>query len=391
MKRANPVTRGFLFLMGDERRQRITIPVFAILLSLIASSVVLLILGKNPMEAFVSLLRGSGILPKETYAAKKSMLTDFLSLLNAWTPMLFASLSVAVAMRAGLFNIGVSGQMLCAGFVATITVGYAESLPAVVAKPLVVIIGLVAGAAVSAVIGFLKEKWNINEVVSAIMLNYIIRYVVSFFVKATINNPSTRQSWPVTASSRLSLMDTELGGLKMDIPLGIVLAVVAVILVQFLFSKMKLGFELRAIGGNPVAAKYAGINVGRNTVLVMAISGALAGLAGVTYYLGYFGSIQPDVLISTGFDAIAVCILGNSNPIGIVFSSLLISVIDKGSTYLQSSIGVRQEIGALITGLILLFSACGAFISYLVNQGRQREQDAKRLSSAPGGGKEAQA
>ena len=389
MKRANPITRGVLFLMGDENRQRITIPIFAILLSLIASSIVLLILGKNPVEAFVSLLRGSGILPKEAYAAKKSMLTDFLSLLNAWTPMLFASLSVAVAMRAGLFNIGVSGQMLCAGFVATVTVGYAESLPAVVAKPLVIIIGIITGAAVAAIIGFLKERWNINEVVSAIMLNYIIRYVVSFFVKATINNPSTRQSWPVTAASRLSLMDTELGGLKMDIPLGIVLAVAAVIQVQFLFTKMKLGFELRAIGGNPVAAKYAGVNVGRNTILVMAISGALAGLAGVTYYLGYFGSIQPDVLISTGFDAIAVCILGNSNPIGIVFSSLLISVIDKGSTYLQSSIGVRQEIGALITGLILLFSACGAFIAYLVNRGRQREEDAKKM--AANGGKEAQA
>ena len=390
MRRTNPITRGVLFLMGDERRQRITIPVFAILLSLIASSVVLLILGKNPMEAFISLLRGSGILPKEAYAAKKSMLTDFLSLLNAWTPMLFASLSVAVAMRAGLFNIGVSGQMLCAGFIATVTVGYAENLPAVAAKPLVVIIGLVTGALVASIIGFLKQKWNINEVVSAIMLNYIIRYVVSFFVKATINNPSTRQSWPVTASSRLSLMDTELGGLKMDIPLGIILAVAAVILVQFLFTKMKLGFELRAIGGNPVAARYAGVNVGRNTVLVMAISGALAGLAGVTYYLGYFGSIQPDVLISTGFDAIAVCILGNSNPIGIIFSSLLISVIDKGSTYLQSSIGVRQEIGALITGLILLFSACGAFISYLVNRGRQREEDARKLLSGAGG-KEAKA
>lgn len=385
MRRANPITRGVLFLMGDERRQRITIPIFAILLSLIASSVVLLILGKNPMEAFISLLQGSGILPKEAYAAKKSMLTDFLSLLNAWTPMIFASLSVAVAMRAGLFNIGVSGQMLCAGFIATVTVGYAESLPGVVAKPLVVVIGLVAGAAVASVIGFLKQKWNINEVVSAIMLNYIIRYVVSFFVKATINNPSTRQSWPVTDASRLSLMDKELGGLKMDIPLGIILAVVAVLLVQFLFTKMKLGFELRAIGGNPVAARYAGVNVGRNTVLVMAISGALAGLAGVTYYLGYFGSIQPDVLISTGFDAIAVCILGNSNPIGIIFSSLLISVIDKGSTYLQSSVGVRQEIGALITGLILLFSACGAFIGYLVNRGRQREEDARKLLSVADG------
>ena len=94
-------------------------------------------------------------------------------------------------------------------------------------------------------------------------------------------------------------------------------------------------------------------------------------------------------LEQAGFDAIAVCILGNSNPIGIVFSSLLISVIDKGSTYLQSSIGVRQEIGALITGLILLFSACGAFIAYLVNRGRQREEDAKKM--AANGGKEAQA
>ena len=388
MKRANPITRGFLFLMGDERRQKITIPIFAILLSLIASSIVLLLMGKNPITAFASFLQGSGILPKANYAAKKSMLTDFLSLVNAWTPMLFASLAVAVAMRAGLFNIGVSGQMLLSGFVATVAVGYAESLPAVIAKPLVVIIGLLVGAAVAALIGFLKYKWNINEVVSAIMLNYIIRYIVSFFVKATINNHSTRQSWPITDAARLSLMDTEIGGLKMDIPLGIILAVVAVILVQFLFTKMRLGFELRAVGANPLAARYAGVNVGRSTILVMALSGALAGLAGVTYYLGYFGSIQPDVLISTGFDAIAVSILGNSNPIGIIFSSLLISVIDKGSTYLQSTVGVRQEIGALITGLILLFSACGVFIGYLVNRGRQREEDARRLASGESGKEE---
>ena len=389
MKQANPVTRGFLFLMGDEKRQRITIPVFAILLSLIAGSIVLLALGKNPFEAFASFLQGSGILPKANYAAKRSMLTDFLSLVNAWTPMLFASLAVAVAMRSGLFNIGVSGQMLLSGFIATVSVGYLN-LPAAVAKPLVVLIGLAVGAAVAALIGFLKYKWNINEVVSAIMLNYIVRYIVSFFVKAYINNPSTRQSWPVSAAARLSLMDTEIGGLKMDIPLGILLAVVVVILIQFMFKKMRLGFEFRTIGANPTAARYAGIGVGRNTVLAMALSGALAGLAGVTYYLGYFGSIQPDVLISTGFDAIAVCILGNSNPIGIVFSSLLITVIDKGSTYMQSTIGVRQEIGALITGLILLFSACGAFFSYLINRSRQRAEDAKALAAgAKADGKEA--
>ena len=387
--KVNPIKRGFLFLMGDEKRQRITIPLFAIVLSLLAGSVVLLILGKNPLVAFTSFLQGSGLLPKASYAGKKSMLTDFMSLVNAWTPMLFASLSVAVAFKSGLFNLGVSGQMLLAGLVATVTVGYSD-LPAVVAKPLVVIIGMVVGAAVAALIGFLKHKWNINEVVSAIMLNYIFRYAGSFVIKYYLADPVSRQSKAINSSARLSLMDTPVGDLKMDIPLGIVLALVAVVLVQFLFQKMRLGFEFRAIGANPKAARYVGINVGRNLVVTMALSGALAGLAGVTYYLGYYGSIQPDVLISTGFDAIAVSLLGNSNPIGIIFSSFLITVIDKGSTYMSSTVGVRQEISSLITGLILLFAACGAFFSYLINRSRQRARDAlAQGASAQGKGEQA--
>lgn len=380
MKRSNPVMRAFLAVMGNEKRQKITIPLFAILLSLIAGSIVLLSLGKNPIDTYVSILQGAGLMPKGSYAAKKSMLTDFLSLVNAWTPMLFASLSVAVAFKAGLFNIGISGQMLLSGLAATLVVGYSP-LPAVVAKPLVIVVGLVVGAAVAALIGFLKYKWNINEVVSAIMLNYIFRYFASFIIKSFLADPVSRQSKAITAASRLSLMDTVIGGYKMDIPLGIILALLCVFLVWFLFTKMKLGFEFSTVGLNAKAAKYVGINVGRNTILSMALSGALAGLAGVSYYLGYWGSIQPDVLISTGFDAIAVSLLGNSSPIGILFSSFFISAIDKGSSYMQSAIGVRQEIGSLITGLILLFAACGAFISYLLQRARQRDEDAKALAA----------
>ncbi|MEG2137357.1 MAG: ABC transporter permease [Oscillospiraceae bacterium] len=392
MKKENPVKRVFLQVMGDEKRQKITIPIFAIILSLLAGTIVLLILGKNPLTAFASFLQGSGILPKGSYAGKKSQLTDFMSLVNAWTPMLFASLSVAVAFKSGLFNIGVSGQMLLSGLVATLLVGYSP-LPALVAKPMVVIIGIITGALVAALIGFLKYKWNINEVVSAIMLNYIIRYSASFVVKYFLADPVSRQSKTITDAARLSLMDTPVFGLKMDIPLGIILAIAAVFAVKFLFQKMRLGFEFRTIGANPKAARYIGINVGRNLIATMALSGALAGLAGVTYFMGYYGSIQPDTLISTGFDAIAVSLLGNSNPIGIVFSSFLITVIDKGSTYMSSTVGVRQEIGALITGLILLFAACGAFISYLLGRARQKEEDARLLlktpPSDPVGGKEA--
>lgn len=362
----------FRSLMGDEKRQKITIPLLAILLSLLAGAIVFLLLGKNPLTGYVSFLRGSGLVPKANYAAHKNMFTDFMSFVNAWTPMLFASLAVAVAMRSGLFNIGVSGQMLFAGLAATLTVGY-SGLPAAVAKPLVLIICAVTGALVASLIGFLKYKWNISEVVSSIMLNYIIRYWVSFCVKLPgISDPKTRQSMPINPNARLSLMDTEIFGLKIDIPLGIILALAAVFLIRFLFDKMRLGFEFRAIGANPKAAKYAGINVGRNLVASMAISGALAGLAGATYFLGYVGSIQPDTLISTGFDAIAVCVLGNSTPLGILLSSFFISVIDKGSTYMSSSVGVRQEIGALIKGLILLFSACGAYFSYLIERSRQK-------------------
>ncbi len=362
----------FRSLMGDEKRQKITIPLLAILLSLLAGAIVFLLLGKNPLTGYVSFLRGSGLVPKANYAAHKNMFTDFMSFVNAWTPMLFASLAVAVAMRSGLFNIGVSGQMLLAGLAATLTVGY-SGLPAAVAKPLVLIICAVTGALVASLIGFLKYKWNISEVVSSIMLNYIIRYWVSFCVKLPgISDPKTRQSMPINPNARLSLMDTEIFGLKIDIPLGIILALAAVFLIRFLFDKMRLGFEFRAIGANPKAAKYAGINVGRNLVASMAISGALAGLAGATYFLGYVGSIQPDTLISTGFDAIAVCVLGNSTPLGILLSSFFISVIDKGSTYMSSSVGVRQEIGALIKGLILLFSACGAYFSYLIERSRQK-------------------
>lgn len=387
-KKANPLARAFYFLMGDDKRQKMTIPVFAIVLSLLAGAVMLLILGKNPLVAFASFLRGSGILPKTSYAAKTSMLTDFMSLLNAWAPLLFASMAVATGMRSGLFNIGVSGQMMIAGLCATVLVGY-SGLPGVVAKPLVVLVGIAAGSATAAFMGFLKNKWNINEVVSAIMLNYIIRYVVSFCVKYFLADPVSRQSKAVNAGARLTFMGTPVGGLKMDIPLGILLALAAVVLLHFLFNKMKLGFEFRTIGANIKAARYAGINTGRNLVTTMAISGGLAGLAGVTYYLGYFGSIQPDTLVSTGFDAIAVSILGNSGPIGILFSSFFITVIDKGSTYMSSAVGVRQEIGALITGLILLFAACGAFISFLIARSRQKEADRLALLNGTDDEKEA--
>ena len=314
------------------------------------------------------------------------MLTDFTSFLNMMTPMLFAALAVAVALKAGLFNIGVSGQMLAAGFVATITVGY-SSLAAPVAKPLVLLIGIAAGMAVGGLIGFLKYKFNINEVVSSIMINYIVQYLTSFFINTRYIDEISRQSRAVSDESRLTLMKVPIGNLKVDIPLCIILAVLAAVVMKFLLDRTRLGFEIKAVGASRNAARYAGISVGKTMVLSMMISGALAGLAGVTYYMGYLQSIQPKVLASTGFDAIAVALLGNSNPIGIIFSSFLITGVTKGSSYMSSASGIETEIGSVIVGLILLFSACGAFIRYEVKKWKS-ELEEKQEKKSDNAGKE---
>lgn len=375
-KNANIVEKMVLATIGHEKRQKIAIPVFSILVALIAGGIVIALLGHNPFYAFYNLLQGCGIAPKASYAGKKGMITDFMDFMDNLTPMIFAALAVAVALRSGLFNIGVSGQMLAAGFLATVTVGY-TSLAAPIAKPLVVIIGILAGACVGGLIGFLKYRFNINEVVSSIMINYILEYVISFFINMYFVDPVSRQSKNVSTAARLTFTDVEVGGYKMDIPLGIILAILTVFLVRFIMNRTVLGFEMKAVGCSRTAAKYAGIKVGKNIVITMVISGALSGLAGVTYYLGYFASVQPKVLTSTGFDAIAVSLLGNNNPVGIIFSSFLITVISKGSTYMSSASGVQQEIASVITGIILLFSACGAFVRYKTGRLRDTVKERK--------------
>ncbi len=364
--------KGLMKFLRNEKWQFISIPALAILCSLLAISVIIVLVGKNPLLAFQSLLQGSGFLPKVSYSAYKGMLTDLFETLDALTPMIFAALAVAVAFKAGLFNIGVSGQMLFAGFIASILVGYSK-LPALMAKPLVLLIGMISGALVGAFIGILKYRFNINEVVSAIMSNYIIQYVISFFINTSFVDPVSRQSRNISQAARLSLMNVLLGDYKMRIPLMILPALVLAVLLYIFMAKTKYGYELKAVGQNPAASRYAGINVGANVVFALTLSGALAGLAGVSYYLGYYQSIQPGTLSSLGFDSIAVSLLGNSHPIGIIFSSLLITVISRGSTYMSSTVGVRQEIASLVTGMILLFSACGVYIKFLLNRGKEQK------------------
>ena len=364
-------------LLTHEKWGGVAVPLLAIVLALITASAVLLLMGKNPITAFVSFLQGSGIIPKAKYGGGQGILTDLFTTMNTLAPMILASLAFIIGFKAGLFNIGIAGQMLISGFMATVIVGYSD-LPAAAAKPLVLVVGLVTGGIVGMIIGWLKYKFNIHEVVASVMINYVISYATGFFINTYYANVLTRSMQICSDTSRLTLMNVNISGMKCNIPLGMIVAILAAFIVKFIFDKTVFGFELKAVGRNPVCAKYTGINVGRRFIFSMAFSGMLAGLAGVVYFLGTYNTILPKTLPGMGYDAIAVAMLGNASPIGSIFAGLLISIFQCGSNYMSSSVGVPKEISDLITGILLMFSACGGYFRYVAQRRVDRERDEQR-------------
>ena len=369
--------RGLAGLLTSDRWANVTVSVLAVVLMLVTSSIILLVMGKNPLVAFRSFLQGCGFWPKANYGGGSGMLSDFSDFLNILAPMLLAALSFIVAFKTGLFNIGISGQMLLSGFLATILVGYMKELSPWIAKPLVILIGAAAGGLLGALIGFLKYRFNIHEVVSTIMVNYIISYTTGFFINTRYVDMLTRSSRICTPAARLTWTKVPIGGVMCNIPLGIVIALIAAFAVKFIFDKTVFGFELKAVGTSRRCARYIGVNVRRSIVLSMAFSGIFAGLAGVTYYLGYTNTMVPKTLPGMGYDSIAVALLGSSSPIGAIFASIIVTIFQSGANYMSSSVGVAKEIASLITGILLLFAACGEFMKMLGSRKIEKEEDAR--------------
>ena len=349
------------------------VSVLSVLLTLLTAGLLLLLMGKNPLTAFYSFLQGCGFAPKAKYGGGSGMLTDLSDFLNYLTPMLLASLAFIVAFKAGLFNIGIAGQMLASGFLATVLVAYNKQLSSFASRPLILLTGIVAGGLLGALIGFLKYRFNIHEVVSTIMINYIISYLTGFFINNSYVDMITRNSRPCPASARLTLTKVQIGGVNCMVPLGLIVAALAVIVVWFVFSRTTFGFELRAVGMNAQCARYFGVSVGRRIVMAMALSGVLAGLAGVTYYLGYTNTIIPKTLAGMGYDSISVALLGNASPIGAVFAAIIVSIFQQGSNYMSSTVGVAKEIASLVTGILLLYASCGAYIRMVSDRLLQRD------------------
>ena len=372
-----PMKRNWLaHALAHEKWTNIATPAVTIILALLVSSILLLLLGKNPITGFVSLIQGSGILPKASYGGGKGPLTDIFDFLNVLAPMILSTLAFLVAYRCGLFNIGIAGQMLLGGFSATVLVGYLDISPWL-AKPLAILVGLGVGAVVGAFAGFLKYQFNVHEVVTTVMLNYIINYVSAFFINSYYADPVSRSMKVVSTSARLTLVNTPIAGYKCNVPLGLILALIAVFLIKFMFDKTVFGFELTAVGKNIRCARYSGVNVGTKMISAMALSGMLAGVAGVCYYCGYYNTIVPKELPGMGYTAIAVGFLGNCSPVGSIFAGILITIFTYGANYMSSTLGISKEIASLITGIVLVFSACSGYFKYVAQRRVNREREAE--------------
>lgn len=293
-------------------------------------------------------------------------------------PLICAGLGVALAFRAGLFNIGAQGQALI-GALAAGYVGFTFDLPAGIHLLVAVVAGLTAAALWGGVVGWLKAATGAHEVITTIMLNNVARFVVLFFLaKESFQKPnSDNLITPVPSDS--ATFPTIFG-----VHLGVPLAVLAAVGVWWILDRSRLGFELRAVGANPDASRTAGMSTAKVYILVMGLAGLLAGLAATMTVLGLRQSVTDQVVGSVGFDAITVALLGRATPLGTVLAGLLFGALSAGGLGMQASAGVPPELIQVVQSLIVLFVAAPALIRGAFRLGRKKKDEAQETTEAKG-------
>ncbi len=278
------------------------------------------------------------------------------------TPYMFAGLAVAVGFRAGLFNIGAEGQFYI-GALAAAFVGYSiEGLPWYIHLPLAILAGALGGAIWGAIPGYLKAKTGAHEVVNTIMMNWIAFRLSDWLLTGPMMAPGFR---PLTPQVEVSAQLPRFFPDPLRFNLGFFLALLVAYGVYWLLFKTTTGFELRAVGANPDGATYAGINIVRNIVLAMVVSGGLAGLAGASQVLGVDHWVGQGFSAGYGFDSIAIALLGKSHPLGVVLAALLFGTLRSGATRMQSLAGIPIDIISIIQGLVIIFVAAPGIIRWI--------------------------
>lgn len=278
------------------------------------------------------------------------------------TPYIFAGLGVAISFQAGLVNIGAEGQLFVAGLFSVFVAYSLQGLPRFIHLPLSLLAGFTAGALWGFIPGFLKAKTGAHEVINTIMLNYIaFRFTDYLLAGPMAKSPSL----PISPDVPISAQIPTFLSAPVRLHWGLIFAIFLAWLVDFLLFKTTFGLEIRMTGKNPSASRYAGITISKITIIAMALSGGIAGLAGANQVLGVDHRMVRAFSSGYGFDAIALALLGNNNPLGVVFSSLLFGFLRGGAARMQSVAGTPVELIKIIQGIVIIFVAAPDIIQKL--------------------------
>ncbi|WP_424980339.1 ABC transporter permease [Leisingera sp. S232] len=335
---------------NPSRAFAVGIPILSAVISLALAAIPLLAAGANPITAYGEMIRGVF----GSVFALSEMLTRA-------TPLIFTGLAAALAFRAKLWNIGAEGQLyLGAMAVVAIGSGYLDA-PGFVLLPLIILLGAGAGAAGMMAPTYLKVRFGADEVVTTLLLNFIILIFLQMMLEGPLQDPmglGWPQSAPILDQGMLPpLME------RMRVHSGLIIALVLAGIAQFMLARSVWGFKLRAVGENAAAARHAGINVNRSLFGVAAISGALAGLAGVSEVAGLKGYLTSDLSPGFGYTGIVVAMLAGLSPVGVVVAALFIASVFVGADSMSRAMGVSSFLADLVVSMSLLCVLVGGFLA----------------------------
>ncbi|MGH8885393.1 MAG: ABC transporter permease [Egibacteraceae bacterium] len=342
-----------------------TVPLYAIVVAVVVGGLVILAAGANPVTAYGALFNGAfGGVDAIAGSLARSI------------PFIIASVAVAFGFKAGLFNIGAEGQLLV-GALASAWVGtlsWVAGLPGIVAVPVVLGAGALGGLGYGGIPGVLKARTGAHEVITTIMLNAIALRLVEWLISSRDPvilldaSSSVPRTHPIAASARLPQLLAGTG-----LHAGLLVAVGLSVLVWFVLMRTTFGFEVRTVGINPDAARYAGMSVRRAMLSVLACSGALAGIAGAGEISGAQGFLTPGSFAGVGFDSIGIALLARANPLAVIPTAILWGALLAGAPRMQLEAGLSIDLVRIVQALIILFVAADVIVRGLFRLGRSRD------------------
>lgn len=347
----------FNFHLEKKKLLSILSPILAFILALIVGAIPILLYKVNPILAYKELVLGAF---GSSFGFSETIIKAI--------PLVLSGLGYAFAARSGLFNIGCEGQIYIGALGATLAGLYLGDLPRIVAIPLCILASAIFGGIWAGIPGFLKARLGVSEVITTIMFNYIGINIISFMIRGPLIEPPGY--FPETPKLSENVWYTSIFGSR--IHSGIFVALLLLVVVYFILWHTPFGFRIRAVGLSQDASEYVGIRVKWNLVLAMAISGALAGIAGANEVLGIQHRLIESFSPGYGYDAIAVSLLGQNHPAGIIFTSILFSGLRAGAGAMQRAVGIPDAIIKTIQGLVLLFVIAGSMLPKFIER-RQKK------------------